>query len=345
MRVCPRCQESLQGDERVCLECGAPLAPGALADIPAEVHRALAHANLLRLRGDLAGAEAECLSILKRYPNSQPAHTLLGDICDDRGDLEQAERWYDLALELDPQSAGDRRKLEDVRARLHRSEMESTVQQLGIPAKRPFPWFNVAAAGLSIIALSAAAALSVNGSRRNGRPQTIVMSPIEAPASATVGSNPVRAETPAGTGPAVEVPPPSEPTAPSTGAGDETLLRLLVQRSPYGSALIAAQHDPRTRSIALSYTIRPGEDPRVVGAELGRTALETDLEAATVTLRGMRDGTVAYVADVPRAKVAETLTDGWRAANANDPSAFANYVLSNEWTAPESPSGTAPVGP
>jgi len=41
----------------------------------------LARANLLRLRGDYLAAEAECLKVLRQFPNNAGAHTLLGEIC------------------------------------------------------------------------------------------------------------------------------------------------------------------------------------------------------------------------------------------------------------------------
>lgn len=340
MRVCERCQHSVTPEAKVCPDCGAPLVPGALSDIPTEVHRDLAKANLLRLRHDLKGAEAICISILKRFPNSQPTHTLLGDIAEERADLEEAERWYDLALELDPSSAADRRKLEDIRLRRNATESASTVEQIGLPTTRPFPWFNAVLGTLALVSIIAAAIVGL--SRPSvPRSQVVVQKPIEAPPEAVPvtpkSTNPAIEAKPTGQTPTnpVENPttPPAETTTPPNAQADE-LMRLVAQRSPFGANLVSVQTDPRTKLATLIFNTSESDDQRTMAAELGRAVLELDMEAQSVTLRAMRDNRLVYVADMPRTRYAETLLDSWKTENASIPNAFSQYVLTNEWTAP-----------
>ncbi|MGV3614583.1 MAG: tetratricopeptide repeat protein [Fimbriimonas sp.] len=338
MRTCDRCQSAVPGDSRVCPECGAPLVPGARADIPQDVHRELARANLLRVRGEFDAAEAVCLSVLKRYPNSAPTHTLLGDIADDRGDLDQAERWYDLALDLDPESAGDRRKLEDVRARKNAFDSESTVAQIGLPSRPAIPWSNIVLGSLA--ALSFAGAAYVGFARRDtGRPAPTVTRAIDVPKEAITAqaTEPVPEATPEPVADATPKIPTPGPTAFPGSQEDEAARSLLAQRSPVGSNLISAQNDPRAKVMTLTFGLRSTDDPRQVASELARTALELNLETQNVVVRGVRDARLVYVADVPRTRYADTLTDAWQQDNANVPGAFMGYVLTNEWNAPQQP--------
>jgi hypothetical protein len=313
------------------------LVPGARADIPQDVHHELARANLFRVRGEFEGAEELCLAVLRRYPNSAPTHTLLGDIADDRDDLEQAERWYDLALDLDPDSAGDRRKLEDVRARRHASDAQTTVAQIGLPPRKDVPWLNIGLASLAVLCFVGAAYV---GLTRPGapKPKPTVTASVQAPTDAlapnTPEAIPPEATTPEAQAPKPDPEPTPTPAAPAGAQEDEAIRSLLAQRSPMGAHLLGAQNDPRAKVLTLTFSYRTQDNHRQIAAELGAAALEQNLETQVVVLRGVRDGRLAYVVDVPRTRYADTLAEGWRQDNANDPNAFVGYVLANEWTAP-----------
>ena len=95
----------------------------------------LARANLLRMRGDYKGAVDQCLSILKRMPEDLDAHTLIGDIYSESGDLAQAAQWYELAIDFDPRSVALRKKLDGVRQRAQHKEIAETAEQLGLPTE------------------------------------------------------------------------------------------------------------------------------------------------------------------------------------------------------------------
>jgi len=71
----------------------------------------LAQANLHRMRGQWDEAIAVCMDAMRLSPNDPTAHSLLGDIYSDQGNLDEAIRWYCMALDLKPNSRADRAKL------------------------------------------------------------------------------------------------------------------------------------------------------------------------------------------------------------------------------------------
>jgi hypothetical protein len=79
-----------------------------------DVYLMLVTANVLRLRRQWRLAEAECSEALRRDPQNASAYSLLGDISRDQAKLRDAIEWYKLALDRDPGSAADRKKLEGV---------------------------------------------------------------------------------------------------------------------------------------------------------------------------------------------------------------------------------------
>lgn len=86
----------------------------------------LARANLLRMRGQWDEAVAVCTEALRRAPESATAHSLLGDIYEAQGKLDDALQWYGMAVDLAPNRPADREKLERVtqaqRARLRAAD-------------------------------------------------------------------------------------------------------------------------------------------------------------------------------------------------------------------------------
>lgn len=128
MKRCPHCGGGLSDEVGICPECGAPangLRPnGTPHALEAEVGVLLAQANLSRLRRQFEVATTQCVEVLRRYPNNAAAHSLLGDICRDQGADADALGWYNFALQLDPTSAADRRKMAEVEARLRASTLE-----------------------------------------------------------------------------------------------------------------------------------------------------------------------------------------------------------------------------
>ncbi|MES2464046.1 MAG: tetratricopeptide repeat protein [Armatimonadota bacterium] len=90
----------------------------------------LARANLLRMRGQWNEAIAVCTEALRLAPRSPTAHSVLGDIYEAQGKYDDALQWYGMAVDLAPNRAADREKLERVvaiqRGRLREMDKERT---------------------------------------------------------------------------------------------------------------------------------------------------------------------------------------------------------------------------
>ncbi len=120
MSTCPKCKSDIAPDARYCTGCGtsaAPLAellPDAVEACSDETHAALAAANLYKLRGDWQSAVDKCMEVLAADQDNATAHSILGDIYRDQGKITDAMHWYKLALDLNPDSAADRVKLEQL---------------------------------------------------------------------------------------------------------------------------------------------------------------------------------------------------------------------------------------
>ena len=95
-----------------------------------EVYLKLVTANVLRLRRQFDLAEAQCSDVLRREPGSAAAHSVMGDIARDRGDLRDAIEWYKLALDLNPGNLSDRKKLEAVIDLAYPRDKVSPVEKL-----------------------------------------------------------------------------------------------------------------------------------------------------------------------------------------------------------------------
>ncbi|MGV3720173.1 MAG: tetratricopeptide repeat protein [Actinomycetota bacterium] len=124
---CSQCGTKLNSPGTVCERCAAAVANPEPAAEPM-----LIRANLLRMRGRWDQAAEQCAEVLRLDPSNATAHSLLGDIYQDQGRPDQARHWYQLALELNPASVGDRAKVsraeEALEARSQRAEWEAIIE-------------------------------------------------------------------------------------------------------------------------------------------------------------------------------------------------------------------------
>jgi tetratricopeptide (TPR) repeat protein len=299
-----------------------------------ELHSDLARANLLRLRGEFPEAERLCLSVLDRFPESAAAHTLLGDVAFSQDKMAEAIQHYEIAQGLDPHAPDIPRKLKEARVLTQVRETASTEEQLGLPPTRSLPWTPILFGSLAVLSLIGAALAGISASSpRDAKKGPSVAAPISATTETLATSSPTTP--PVDAKPKAETVAPTPSPAPSTVAAglpleDRTLFQLLQQRSQEGSRLIEVAQDPRTKMVALTYSVGAEDDARSIGAELARTTLEQSNETLIVTLRAVRDERLVYVADVPRTRYADTLTDEWQRNN-QTPGAWTAYVMTNEW--------------
>jgi len=332
LKLCDKCFFMLPDDAEFCPDCGAPVDsdPMHAEGSDAAVYPELARANLLRMRGDYEQAKDVCLSILRRFPNNATANTLIGDICAERGDLEQAAEWYELALDLAPDSAADQQKLNQVRQRLKERQAANTAAQLGLPTNKPK--VGLYAAGLivlvSVIAVGAFLAGKQGATPKSTtRPSGVVNMPV------TIGGGtqqqPVNGESDGAISTTVE-------------HSDASLIAAITAKVAEGAKVVTAWKDQRGRHIYLSLALVEGDDERALTAKIGQAALEAAPDAMAVTLRGVRGGIDYYLADVPRDALATVAGDEWKRQHENDPKAFADALLRSEWYSDRGSVGNTP---
>lgn len=111
------CDTSVDGSEKTCSSCGSPLPESSAPEPSPEndaIHQLLLNANLLRMRANLDGAITECINALRIDPDNVTAHSLIGDIYREQGKVEEAIRWYRLALDISPTSTRDRARVDEL---------------------------------------------------------------------------------------------------------------------------------------------------------------------------------------------------------------------------------------
>ena len=124
---CSQCGTRLTNPGLICDRCSAPAENAGTS-----AESCLLRANLLRMRGRWDLAADQCAEVLRMDAANSTAHSLLGDIYQDQGRMEEARHWYQLALELNPSSDAARAKLarveEMLEARQQRAEWEAVIE-------------------------------------------------------------------------------------------------------------------------------------------------------------------------------------------------------------------------
>lgn len=342
LRLCDRCFYVLPANVEFCPDCGAPIDKGDahLAGSDAAVYPELAQANLLRMRGQHKQAEEVCIGILRKYPNQGTATSLLGDICLERGDVDQAIQWYELALDIMPDSDVEKQKLAQARSRKREHEVAETAAQLGLPNRRPLIGVFVGSV-LGLIVLTGIAAFMLgrnNGSEKRELPV------VEAPV--TVGETPPTTQS----RPPVERESPRTETTPkvnTTPEGAPSLESALLSQLNPEIKILKAWQDPRTFRIYVDLVWRGAEHERLDAAAICRKAFLHDAKCPKVTVRALEANNDKYLVDSMREAFDVTQSSDWQTTNGDSANALAEAILSNEWRpglssaepTPDSPTG------
>ena len=295
-KVCPKCFEVNDPAATYCLECGAPLSdePGAEGS-DQEVYREITQANLHRIRGDYKPAIDVCLGILKRFPNNGTAHTLLGDIYAEKGELEQAAEWFEMALDLRPESENDRRKLEAVQRRRSEQDAASAAQQLGIPESKPRAQQYVFVMVLLVVIVGIGSFLlggSMAPNRNSGQPKTIT-DPIN------VGDPKPDQSVPTGQQPTNNEPVVQATVYPGSPVEQQTAA-LLAQKYTIGRKILGVHEDPRGPSLHLTAKLEKEDDPASVAIDIARAVFTEYATFASITVELGDGAQTVFVADVVR---------------------------------------------
>lgn len=311
---CEKCFMSNAKEAEYCVHCGASLSNSPFAQgSDTAIYPKLAEANLLRMRSKFKEAEDICLSILHQFPHNLSANILLGDIAVEKGDLDQATEWYELALDIDPDAQAVEEKLEDVRLKREEVITATTVEQLGLPTKKQRPivlWISIIAGivivgGLGWIAY------------RQTIHSTVVTDDPNAPY--IIPPNP-----------------PIPPNPKKSGVSeDEALTKAIQAESDLGAFVTTVEYDPALNGITITYATPKHKDQRLFAANLAAKAfpdakevLKSDVDQ--VQLRALDDDKLSYGAIVYRTDYDEAMKDDWQSAHKDDPLAFANAILKKE---------------
>jgi len=304
-----------------------------------EAYALLAQANLLRMRGQWQDATEKCMQVMTLAPNNASAQSLLGDIYDNQGFLDDAIQWYRMALDIQPDSPADRLKL----ARL----LEAKARHLPPPAPAPVPeraaappapapallrrWqgnigdtpdalvkWAALAAGLLVVLVVIVALVQIRTASR------VPVHEVSAPPVMLPALAPPPDTQPA---PASNTSAPKPASAPVRDPGEAGLLATL-QAAPALSVLSItvsdAQIDPRTGRLTLTYSLPPPAVSVLLRDTLLRAALVVaqaglqsgGSQASLVTLRCIASASaesapaLLCIADTTRAQAASVAGPG-----------------------------------
>lgn len=315
---CEKCRAPLPVGATTCPECGAPVGAVSATEAEAAVYPELAKANLARMRGDFKQAEDQLLGILKRYPNNPSANEMLGDLAAEGEDWPHALQWYELALEIVPTSASIARKLKDARARIEQKDAVDTTSQLGLPdtSSRLPLLFGAFIVVLVLVAVGAFFLGARGVEKAPTRPHVDIVKAEPEPTPAK---------------------PTPSPTPPEGGVGDDRqILSDLQQKSQHAAAILGAMRNPRDSEVQITFAMS-GEKDRELAAQIAREAFSILPGVTRLVLRGVSGGKIAYMADVSL----ERMTQIESQPDTQNPTAWIDAVLQNEWPTPISASATA----
>lgn len=311
--MCANCGEAVEETASFCPRCGHPgggcggTPQPEVAGRPAGGRRdgdlmlMLITANVLRLRRQWALAEAKCSEALQRDPDNAAAYSVMGDIVRDQGNLRDAIEWYKMALDRNPASAPDRRKLEALidevfgspRGGVLARGLAVTKRALSgtaadVSSARPPAALALVVGGLLVVILAVALSAIFLGRRWGVQPASATTEagsgafvvPASAPGAAA------KALVPAGR----PAPPVLQPTG-STGKAAEALAQLEPELRDYLSRE-ARQFDPNCQVLGVEV------DPRDAGLLLRISMPRLAAVAST------RDSALRVVAALTRSALA-----------------------------------------
>lgn len=295
MKLCDKCFFVLEQDWTFCKECGAPIGEASATDSDAVVYPEIARSNLFRLRGNIAEAEKVCLGVLKRFPNNPAAHGMMGDLSFETGRLDEARRWYEMALDLTPNDEGLRRKVKAVAEATTDEHAASSLADLEVAPRSGA----TVAAMLGVVALVVImGALMFWLGYANKKTRADVIDPIS-----INGEAPIRS--PGATTPVVEDPqtrpevPDPRPAAGVAMTAEEAaaLTAVGADLEGVGARVVGVILDP-TGAVA---TVTGANSDRIDAAQVGAWLVRRGAPQAFVRILDPASRTVRFSATVTKA--------------------------------------------
>lgn len=119
MRRCKDCKIILEDSVRYCPKCGKNVQEDGFIETPnAQIGILITSANLHRVRQEWDKAIADATEALNMDPNNAGTVSLLANIYEQRGMMDEARIWYQAALELNPGGTADKARLDRINAQI-----------------------------------------------------------------------------------------------------------------------------------------------------------------------------------------------------------------------------------
>lgn len=219
------------------------------SELPRDAYALLAQANLLRMRGCWQEAVDRCMDAMRLAPGHASVHSLLGDIYDNRGSLDDAIQWYRMALDVNPDSPADQMKLArllDVKSRQNVPSAPSA-EPIAVPMplrsadpERLLRRAAYGAAGVVLAIILLAVVLSRPAVKGKVGEHQISAPPIVLPSVQTPDA-------------------PAAVSLPRDPAEQQIVdaVRADVQMAGGDTQIVDAQSDPRTARLTLTVAVTP----------------------------------------------------------------------------------------
>ncbi|MDO8681969.1 MAG: tetratricopeptide repeat protein [Armatimonadota bacterium] len=126
-KTCPECKTTLTDDALECPACGALITGAEERESPEhrDVEVLMSAAEMHLERGEYDEAIDRCTAVLQQDPENAAAHIMLGDIYAEQERVQDAARWYEMALEIEPDNRVCIEKLENLRRTLSEKDDDS----------------------------------------------------------------------------------------------------------------------------------------------------------------------------------------------------------------------------
>lgn len=312
MRKCEDCQIILDGSVRFCPKCGkqmgesGPAAPRAVASL-------LASANLHRIRQEWDEAVGDATEALKLEPKNADIASILADIYEQRGMLEDALIWCQMSLEMNAHSPAEVARQDRLMERV-RGRSASEPDSYSLFQKRLKTGVMVAAGFLLVAAVAVG---FIWGGRGSGPANGTLDNPVQRQTSdRVVGIGPGAVTPPTGgrsTRVSPSIPLAGQATVPQAGVRTpgEAKVKTDIQAAQGGNLLVDdAIADPRQGVLVVTFAV-PGagitrEAVLAGAAGVARSAFAASPEVSYVTARCLAASTdpnltrIVFVGDIAR---------------------------------------------
>lgn len=284
-----------------------------------QLDRALAEANVSRIRGELPRAEKLLRSILESEPTEADALIMLSEVCADLGQFEEAHQALERAANAHPHVELIRRRREQLKRRMADRDVAQLVSDLGLPTTRGrAKWWAIGSA-LFVFSL---ALFTFFWGQRMSRRGTEFTAPIELQSTQKVGATEPEPEPTEGN-PSPVRREPAVTIVDMRPDDDKELLGALKSKLTNPNALVGAAKDKRNSRLTLLIHAEPGEEYRTRAAAVAAEVLGLQPDSPQANIRVEQGGKIVFEADLVRADLDVKNEDG----SSTDPA----KLLRDEW--------------